>query len=85
MKKRKRGRPAKGKKETKALASNKDILLETIETEVPERLRSFDINEMIELAELKRIPKKEIQAILTELKKEGILIHKAGVQWVRAE
>jgi uncharacterized protein YaaW (UPF0174 family) len=74
----------KEKKEIKAL-SNKDILMETIEEQIPERLRSFDIDEMFELAGLKRLLNKEKEAILTELKKKGVLIHKSGIKWVRAE
>ena len=88
MKHKKRGRPRiekKEKKETKALSTNKDILLETIIEEVPETMRSFDIREIVEIAELKRLSHKEMDAILAELKKDGILIHKAGVQWVRSE
>lgn len=80
----KKGKPKAEKKVSKAV-NNKDKLLETIENEVPERLRSFDIYEMIEIAGLKKVRKTEIQNILSDLKKEGILIHKAGVLWVRAE
>jgi hypothetical protein len=75
----------KEKKETKALSTNKDILLETIIDEVPETMRSFDIREIVEIAGLKKLSHKEIDGILAELKKEGVLIHKAGIQWVRAE
>lgn len=88
MKHKKRGRPRiekKEKKETKTLSTNKDILLETIIDEVPETMRSFDIREMVEIAGLKKLSHKEIDGILAEFKKDGILIHKAGVQWVRAE
>uniref|UniRef100_A0A6M3ILU9 Uncharacterized protein n=1 Tax=viral metagenome TaxID=1070528 RepID=A0A6M3ILU9_9ZZZZ len=74
----------KVKKESNAVG-NREILLETIESEVLEKMRSFDINEIIETAGLKKVRKTEIQKILSELKKEGILIHKAGVLWVRAE
>jgi len=75
----------KEKKETKAVETNKDILLETIIEIVPETMRSFDIREIVEIAGLKKLSHKEIDGILAELKKDGILIHKAGIQWVRAE
>jgi len=74
----------KVKRESKAIG-NREILLETIESEISETMRSFDINEIIEEAGLKRARKTEIQKILSDLKKEGILIHKAGVLWARAE
>ena len=88
MKHKKRGRPRiekKETKETKALSTNKDILLETIIDEVPETMRSFDIREIVEIAGLKKLSHKEIDGILAELKKDGILLHKAGIQWVMAE
>ncbi len=75
----------KEKKEQKAVLTNKDILLETIIDEVPETMRSFDIREIVEIAGLKKLSHKEIDGILAELKKDRILIHKAGIQWVRAE
>ena len=75
---------SKKTKEEKTL-SNKDILLETIEKEIPERLRSFDIYDIIEKAGLKKVRKTEMQAILLELRKEKVLIHKSGTRWVRAE
>ncbi len=75
----------KEKKETKALSTDKDILLETITDEVPETMRSFDMREIVEIAGLKKLSHKEIEGILAELKKDGILIHKAGIQWVRVE
>ena len=85
MKHKKKKIVKKEKKETKAVETNKDILLETIIEIVPETMRSFDIREIVELAGLKKLSHKEIDGILAELKKDGILIHKAGIQWVRAE
>jgi Glu-tRNA(Gln) amidotransferase subunit E-like FAD-binding protein len=85
MKHKKKKIVKKEKKETKAVQTNKDILLETIIEIVPETMRSFDIREIVELAGLKKLSHKEIDGILAELKKDGILIHKAGIQWVRAE
>jgi len=75
----------KEKKETKALATNKDILLEMIIDEVPETMRSFNINEIIEGTELKKLSHKEMDSILAELKNEGILFHKSYAQWVRVK
>jgi len=85
MKHKRKKKVIKEKKETKAVETNKDILLETIIEIVPETMRSFDIREIVEIAGLKKLSHKEIDGILAELKKDGILIHKAGIQWVRAE
>ena len=85
MKHKRKKKVIKEKMETNAVETNKDILLETIIEIVPETMRSFDIREIVEIAGLKKLSHKEIDGILAELKKDGILIHKAGIQWVRAE